>query len=87
MPGYSIYYKRNYVGSLNAKDKKQAISKAKKDYEIGSRLGGDPKAITAEKHSKASSYNYPNPSKPKKGTWIKAKAIKFNKNGSVSIKK
>lgn len=32
-------------------------------------------------------YNISNPQRIKKNVWIKAKAIKFNKNGSVSIKK
>ena len=80
--GYSIYYRRNYVDSVSAKTKAQAISIAKR--ELGDRMGEDPKQITAEKHTKMSSYNQ-NPSLPK-GKFIPCKAVKINSNGSVSVR-
>jgi len=72
-------------------DKVQALDYAKakaikerkiiRVYQVSDR-GGTPTLLKAINWRTANS----NPS-IKKGKWLKAKAVKFNKNGSISIKK
>ena len=79
MPTYSIYYNGFHTGTVEAKTKKQALYKAVRDADdIVQRLGADKSKLAAKKVS--------NPSIPK-GRFIPCKAVKFNRNGAVSIKK
>ena len=69
---------RNFTGLASAKKDARAIAKGGQDSRVMDKDSG--KVYIEYKAPKT------NPS-IKKGKWLKAKAVKFNKNGSISIKK